>query len=247
MNESTLKEWDLKCPKCGKDVYEEADIEGWACAECGWVGDEPVEEAKLTEKPVPAEEKDEFDEFEEEDKEETLPVPKSDKPEGEDAPEIIKELIGSTEDTFYYMLSVDNDEGEVQDLSIVDQEGVEKYSAREHGLDVANTPVILFKAIKELEIQELEFSMFDKYLFPYVFEEEEEEEELEDEEEVPEELPLGDKDKDEDFKESRKNGTKHLMEMKITDHENNVFDVYLSDDGSLDTIIDVSGREFRFD
>ncbi|MHA2265468.1 MAG: hypothetical protein ACXAEN_24020, partial [Candidatus Thorarchaeota archaeon] len=41
---------------------------------------------------------------------------------------------------------------------------------------------------------------------------------------------------------------KHLIEMKITDHENNTFDVYLVDDesGSMDTVIDISGREFRF-
>jgi len=40
---------------------------------------------------------------------------------------------------------------------------------------------------------------------------------------------------------------KHLIEMKIIDHENNKFDVYLVDDGTKDTVIDIAGREFRFD
>jgi len=405
--EKLKKELEATGLELGKDFLVKSGHESWITYAAhdsaqdeilGKYGVE-IEEAKLNEKPEPAEEKEdedfEFDEFDDEDEN----LPKKSKPADEEAPEIVKELIGSTEDTFYYMLSVDNDEGEIQDLSIVDQEGVEKYSAKEHGLEVANTPEILFKAIKELEIQELEFSMFDKYLFPYVFEEEEEEEE-DDEKDLEDSglEPIEDegKGKDDDFKESRKmlesmvdsksiytsdraeyqliansDGTyevhedgnviasgrwggagsmsaemadpndvmnmvfdffheqgqeanveskvtervepsdenlaelaadvkakasgdpikqtaelmhklivefgltlddvealmprlkmalkyawdvpsprvesKRVMEMKINDHENNVFDVYLSDDGTEDTVIDVSGHEFRFD
>jgi hypothetical protein len=231
----------------------------------------------------------------------------------EEAPEIVKELVGNTEDTFFYMISVEDDNGEVKDLNIVDQESVTKFSAREHGIDFMNVPEFLFKAIKELQMENIEFAVFDKYLFPYVFEDEDEPEDeealedlenLEDEPEQPgsPEQPRESKvneqiisqrdliarledaqldvqgssdvnaewlkgfdyalnvvrrfetseEEDVEFRDYGvfdKNASerKRLMEMKITDHENNEFEVYVVDDGTLDTVIDVAGREFTFD
>ena len=249
------------------------------------------------------------DEPEEEEPEVDPIKPKSG--EEEEAPEIIKELVGNTEDTFFYMISVEDDNGDVKDLNIVDQESVTKFSAREHGIDFMNIPEFLFKAIKELEMENIEFSVFDKYLFPYVFEEEEEEDTGEDEEEVGLE-PVDDEEKppresrvseaEDDKKwgvllrgsdigqnkkkaqpagskeeakakakrmnallskgeksyyklkyvvvpmdEQKVSEKKRLMEMKITDNEDNEFEVYVVDDGTLDTVIDVAGKEIRFD
>lgn len=52
-SESKLQE--QKCPDCGADVYEEADIDGWGCPECGWTGDNPKFESKEKGDDVPFE------------------------------------------------------------------------------------------------------------------------------------------------------------------------------------------------
>jgi len=226
-------------------------------------------------------------------------------PQKPEATEITKEYVGNTEDTHYYLISTKDEEGNVEDLQIVDQEGTEKFSAKDHSIDVNNVPEFLFKGIKELKIESIEFGVFERYLFPYVFEENEETEE-----ETPEELEeLPEKPEVEQPKESKTNESKtdhqnniretgfksmsresleklktwmksveekdypygilktdlekvedaleelrprnesktHLIEMKITDHKNNLFDVYLVDDRTTDTVIDVNGKEFRFD
>lgn len=237
------------------------------------------------------------------------PEIKKSKPEEEEVPEITKEYVGNTEDDHYYLISIEDEEGNVEDLQVVDQEGVEKFSAKANSIEVTNVPEFLFKGIKELRIESIEFGIFEQYLFPYVFEQEEEEEEeiegvegLEDLEEP--EKPIENKNEskineqeegkprpvnvsftvegydlendgvldgdlvgriveiafedDETLdaklsnlvvdgkKYTASESKKHLVEMKITDHENNTFDVYLVDDGTLDTVIDISGREFRF-
>jgi len=106
------------------------------------------------------------------------------KPEGEEVPEITKEYVGNTEDTHYYLISNEDEAGNVEDLQIVDQEGVEKFSAQANAIETENVPEFLFKAIQELRIESIEFSIFSTYLYPYVFEEDEEE----DMEEAPEDL-----------------------------------------------------------
>jgi len=278
------------------------------------------------------------------------PEIKKSTPEEEQVPEITKEYIGNTEDDHYYLISTEDDDGNVEDLQIVDQEGVEKFSAKVNALDPNNIPEFLFKGIKELRIESIEFGIFEQYLFPYVFEQEEEPED----EEAPEDLeqmeepeePVENKNEskvnegivteedivnwflsvvkgiEDSYEEGAsyrepevdaeslrvllrqfKNPTSeskvdeaevnspwqekkdeiqnmvqhappagieriwdaldkagfvgapkvtdesktHLIEMKITDHENNQFDVYLVDDGTIDTVIDVNGKEFRFD
>jgi len=162
------------------------------------------------------------------------------KPEGEEVPEITKEYVGNTEDTHYYLISNEDEEGNVEDLQIVDQEGVKKFSARANAIETENVPEFLFKAIQELRIESIEFGIFSTYLYPYVFEKEEEE----GMEEAPEDLDQ----MEEEPEESKKVESKSpLTEMKVTDHENNMFNVQLVDDGTMDTVIDINGREFRFD
>jgi hypothetical protein len=173
-------------------------------------------------------------------------------PEEPEAPEITKEYVGNTEDMNYYLISNEDDEGNIEDLKIVDQEGVDKFSAVANSIPVENAAEFLLKAIMELKIQNIEFGIFEKYLYPYVFEEEKEEEEPEETEELEDqgleameepEKPVESKKVEEVLGESKKN----LLEMKLTDYNGNVFDVYLSDDGTSDTVIDVGGKEFRFD
>jgi len=48
------------------------------------------------------------------------------------------------------------------------------------------------------------------------------------------------------LKESKVSESKNLLEMKVTDDEGNEFDVYLEDDSTIDTVISINGREFRF-
>jgi len=209
-------------------------------------------------------------------------VPEIKRPEENEAPEITKEYIGNTEDINYYLISEENDAGEVSDLKIVDQEGVEKFSARASSIPLENIPEFLYVGIHELKIADIEFGIFDKYLYPAYIEDERGEEEEAAPEEM-EELPEEPGEEPEEPRESKKNESvdvvenlkcpecgaklelvndwlslaedkkevgeskKNLKEMKFTDHENNSFNVFLVDDGSTDTVIDVNGKEFRFD
>ncbi|MHA1883075.1 MAG: hypothetical protein ACTSUO_08525 [Candidatus Thorarchaeota archaeon] len=261
----------------------------------------------------------------------------SKKPEKEEEPaKVAKEYIGKTEDTHFYMISVEDDEGGVEDLQIVDQEGVKKYSAKDNNLDPTDVEGFVIKAIQDIEIDEIERSVFLKYILPQLLGEEKpremprepreeegsEEEEITSEEgELPKESrkvdeqesrePMGDIWKLESAKEDEAcvalgfhceralegdvkeqkflekvfgekwehikpkleaegsayyvwwmdgvrnfmrmhesgfetNESKSLLEMKVTDDEGNTFDVYLVDDGTLDTVIEINGREFRF-
>jgi len=102
--------------------------------------------------------------------------------EDEEAPEIEKEYVGRTEDTHFYLVSTEDGE----DLQIVDQEGEVKYSAKENDLDPSAVDDFLIQAIQDVEIDEIERSIFMKYILPKLVEEEEQEEE---EEELPVEEP----------------------------------------------------------
>ena len=111
-------------------------------------------------------------------------APKSE--EEKEGDESNKEYLGKTEDTHFYIVTSDNPE----DLQIVDQERVMKYSAKDNNLDVANIPTFIIQAIQDVEIEEIERSVFMKYLLPLLTEEEVPEEEETEEEEIPEEEPL---------------------------------------------------------
>lgn len=43
-DESKQVNESMKCPDCGADVFEEEDLEGYGCAECGWTGDDAIHE-----------------------------------------------------------------------------------------------------------------------------------------------------------------------------------------------------------
>jgi len=131
---------------------------------------------KLTE-----EEKDE--EFEEDSqpeidqvKDPANPTPAEGEEEEQDT--VTKEYVGKTEDTHFYMVSTPGQTDEAPaDMQIVDQEGTQKYSAKEQNLDPADPANFIIQAIQELEINEITRSVLVKYILPMLEEDETEEEE----------------------------------------------------------------------
>jgi hypothetical protein len=35
------------CPECPSEVFEEIDLRGYGCPECGWVGDDPETDKEM--------------------------------------------------------------------------------------------------------------------------------------------------------------------------------------------------------
>jgi len=106
----------------------------------------------------------------------------------EEEVDIDKEYVGSKADLFYYMIQIKTDSDEPEDLQIVDQEGDKVYSAVDNELDIADVSGFIIQAVQEIDIDEISYDLFVKYILPKLVEEEEEEEEEESgEEEVPEE------------------------------------------------------------
>jgi len=142
-----------------------------------------VQESKLTE---------------EDETDETPPPPQEVKEPNadEDAPEMRKEYLGKSEDTHYYFVTMEGEEGEVSDFVIVDQEGVKRYSAKEHNIEVSEKTAAEFiiQAIRDVDIQQIERNIFMKYIFPKLEEESPEEEEII---EKPEKVETPEKEKEE--------------------------------------------------
>ena len=128
--------------------------------------------------------------------------PSEDTPEAEMPEEIDKEYFGSNgDDTFYYMVS--SEEEDQDDIKILDQDGEEVYSALARELDLEDVTAIIVDAVTELEMDSVSYEIIVKYIFPKLKEDDEENEEevvpAEDEEqaEIPaddEEMPEEDED-----------------------------------------------------
>lgn len=88
-------------------------------------------------------------------KEEEKPVP------------MTKEYLGKDDEKHYYILPI-KDEGtdEIKDLTIVDQDGNEKFSALDSGVDRTDVVGFLNKALEEVEITEIDRGVLIKYIFP---------------------------------------------------------------------------------
>ena len=125
-------------------------------------------------------------------------TPKDDE---EEVPEIEKEYLGKTEDTHFYLIFSE------EDLQILDQEGVLKYSAKDNNLDMADTNNFIIQAIQEIEIEAIERSVFMKYILPLLLEEEPEEELEDEEKEIPE---IGEEEKKKEEPVESKNISKAL-------------------------------------
>ena len=163
----------------------------------------PEEELERPEKPRRAEPKEEPDP-------DAPPAPPEEVKEEPRPMEMRKEYLGKTDDTHFYFLTVEGDTGEVDDFVITDQEGVKKYSAKEQNIEVTgeSTAEFLINAIRDIDIMQIERSIFMKYIYPELIKEGPEEEIIEEpEEESEEELekkPLGPEEEEEELtKESK--------------------------------------------
>jgi len=198
MEEKKVNEQETpKCPKCGAEVFEEEDIEGWGCPECGWTGDRPVWESKkeVNENESINEQEPDVDLPEkprvepEEEPAPDAPLPPEEVKEPEKPMEMKKEYLGKAEDTHYYFLTVEGGAGDIEDFVITDQEGVKKYSAIDKNIEVVeeNIADFIINAIRDLDIAQIERSIFMKYIYPKLIEKAPEEEVIEEPEEKPEE------------------------------------------------------------
>ena len=125
-----------------------------------------------------------------------------DEPTKEETPTITKEYIGKSEDTHFYLISKDAATGEREDLEIVDQEGIQKYSAKANNIDLSKVDDFIISAIQDVNIDQIERSIFVKYLLPRIEKEEVVEQPEIEKEEAPEEL--GAKEKPEEKPEEEK-------------------------------------------
>jgi hypothetical protein len=133
-----------------------------------------IKESKLTEddKEFEPDSQPEIDQV----KDPANPTPAEGEEEEQDT--VTKEYVGKTEDTHFYMVSTPGQTDEAPaDMQIVDQEGTQKYSAKEQNLDPADPANFIIQAIQELEIDEITRSVLVKYILPMLEEDETEEEE----------------------------------------------------------------------
>jgi len=209
------------CSKCGEefDVYGEEEAK---CPECGHIEEskkvneqEPDPETERPEKPRPKPRREEPDP-------DAPPAPPEEVKDPEKPMEMKKEYLGKSEDVHYYFITTEGGEGIVDDFVIVDQEGVKKYSGRDQNIEVVeeNIADFLIQAIRDINIAQIERSVFMKYIYPKLIEKEDEEEEVieEPEEEEGKKKPLAPEEEEELPRESKKIESK-VNEQKLTTKE----------------------------
>lgn len=103
--------------------------------------------------------------------------------------EIKKEYVGKKGDNFYYLTQVAGEGDQIEDLLLSDQEGNEVFSAIKAEIDPVDLTQFVIDACRELEIEDISFDLFSRYILPKLLDEEEPEEEEEEgmEEEMPSE------------------------------------------------------------
>jgi hypothetical protein len=168
-------------------------------------------------------------------------APHADGEEEEDALGNDKEYFGKKEDDFFY-LETSTEEGE-SDLRVVDAEGKVVYSARENELDSQDVFHFILQAVPEVEPDDISRDIFTRYIKPEIEELEKQREEEEGGFGGDEQMVNSDPDPM-DRRPPRE--SKNLAELKVVfdDHE---FDVNLCEDDSRDTVININGKQFRFD
>jgi len=102
-----------------------------------------------------------------------------------EAPELVKCILGKSDETVFYIVPVKNENEEVTDIEVDDQEGMKKYLASENEIAPDEVGKFVVQAVKDLEIQDISSDVFMKYVYPMLVEEEEEEENPEEQEETP--------------------------------------------------------------
>jgi len=116
--------------------------------------------------------------------------PPPDKVKDTDSPmEMRKEYLGKSEETHYYFITIEGGSGSIEDFVIADQDGTKQYSAKEQDMEIAEEGIadFLIAAIRDMDISSIERSIFLKYIYPKLIEEEPEMPLETEEEELPEE------------------------------------------------------------
>lgn len=91
-----------------------------------------------------------------------------------------KEYLGRSEDVHFYFLTVEGDGGAIEDFVITDQEGIKKYSAKDKEIPVSEEGIgdFLIKVYRDVEITQIERSIYMKYIYPELLKLAPEEEEM---------------------------------------------------------------------
>ena len=97
--------------------------------------------------------------------------------ENEEEEEVDKEYFGKAGENYYYLVGNESEEGITEDLQIVDQEGTVVYSAKDNEVEITDVVDFIIQAIQEMDIEDISYDVFEKYILPKLVEPEEEEEE----------------------------------------------------------------------
>ena len=90
--------------------------------------------------------------------------------------QVEKQYFGKSGDNHYYLVGTETDSGETSDLQIVDQEGELVYSAKDNEVEITDTVNFIISAIQEMDIEDISYDVFEKYILPKLVEPDPEEE-----------------------------------------------------------------------
>ena len=93
----------------------------------------------------------------------------------ENEEEVEKEYFGKSGEEYYYLVGNESEEGVQTDLQIVDQEGKVVYSAKDNEVEITDIVDFIIQAIQEMDIEDISYDVFEKYILPKLVEPEEEE------------------------------------------------------------------------
>lgn len=117
-----------------------------------------------------------------------VPPPPDEVKDNDTPMEMRKEYLGKSEETHYYFITTESGTGDIDDFVIADQDGLKKYSAKDQDMEISEEGIadFLIAAIRDMTIATIERSIFLKYIYPKLDEEEPELPEEEEEEEFSE-------------------------------------------------------------
>lgn len=100
----------------------------------------------------------------------------------EEEVDLEKEYFGNIDDIHYYLVKMASDEDATEDLQIVNAEGEKVYSAIDNDLDPMDLITFVKEALKNIQMVDFSYDLFQKYILPLIEEEVEEEEDIAEEE-----------------------------------------------------------------
>jgi ribosomal protein L11 len=157
-----------------------------------------------------------------------------------------KAFLGKKADNFYYLVIGEGDEK----YQVTDQEGKVAFAAEDAQLENDDPLTFLIAAVKELQLEDISYDIFMKYVVP-AFEKIQKEEEEEGEkpiesDEGDEELPPEEDEIENAEDEQPIESKKVLKEVKVT-FDRREFNINLIDEAeSKDTVVEINGKRFNF-